>query len=151
MKRILYILSLLLVGGSAFAETMITRDCEDTRKLLKYPYYYYHCKYESETFQFPQDRIVKDTMWFDATVADLKQGLTAYWFADCAVTLDVYAFCVSKTPTISFTVGSNQMRDKSVDEINKKLDEMGGMAELMGMQIKRNIFALFMCCFSIFV
>lgn len=128
----MYILSLLLVGGSAFAETMITRDCETKRKRRGYPYYYCYCKEESETFQFPQDRIVSDTMWFDASVDDLKQGLTAYWFADCAVTMEVYAFCVSKTPTISFTVGSNQMREKSVDEINKKLDEMGGLAELMG-------------------
>lgn len=132
MKRVLYILSLLLIAGSAFAETMITRDCETKRKRRGYPYYYCYCKEESETFQFPQDRIVSDTMWFDASVDDLKQGLTAYWFADCAVTMEVYAFCVSKTPTISFTVGSNQMREKSVDEINKKLDEMGGLAELMG-------------------
>ncbi|MGN0236024.1 MAG: hypothetical protein ACI4BD_06935 [Paludibacteraceae bacterium] len=132
MKRVLYIASLLLIAGSAFAETMVTRTCEALRKTMGYPYYYCYCKEESETFLFPQDRVVSDTMWFDASVDDLKNGISAFWFAECAVTMDVYAFCSSKEPTISLTVGPNRMSSKSAEDINKKLEEMGGLADLMG-------------------
>ena len=132
MKRVLYIVSFLLIAVCGFAETMVTHTCETWRKSMGYPYHYCYCKEESETFQFPLDRIVSDTMWFDANINDLKHGISAYWFADCAVTIEVYAFCSSKTPTISITVGANRMTSKSEEEINKKLAEMGGMAELVG-------------------
>ena len=59
MKRVLYIVSFLLIAVSGFAETMVTRTCEALRKTMGYPYYYCYCKEESETFQFPLDRIVR--------------------------------------------------------------------------------------------
>ena len=131
MKRVLYIVSFLLIAVCGFAETMVTHTCETWRKTMGYPSYYCYCLEESETFQFPLDRIVSDTMWFDANINDLKHGISAYWFADCAVTIEVYAFCSSKTPTISITVGANRMTSKSEEEINKKLAEMGNMAEIV--------------------
>ena len=100
-------------------------------KLLGYPDHYCECRNTSRTFSFPLEVQVTDTMWYSSTVNDLKQGLAAYWFADCSITFEVYAFCSSKTPTITMTVGSNQMREMDVASINRKLDEMGDMAELM--------------------
>lgn len=122
----------LLLTCSLTAETMISRSCETLRKKLNYPHYYCYCTEESETFQFPQDRMVNDTMWFTASLDDLKQGMTAYWFADCGVTIDVYAFCTSKSPAFSMSVGSNRMTEKDVEDINKKLEEMGDLAGLIG-------------------
>jgi len=96
-----------------------------------YPEHYCVCRSTSRVFSFPLEVAVSDTMWFSSTVEDMKQGLSAYWFADCSITFEVYAFCSSKIPTITMTVGANQMREMDVATINQKLDEMGDMAELV--------------------
>lgn len=100
-------------------------------KLPGYPDHYCTCRNTSQNFQYPLDVEVTDTVWYAASVNDLRQGLSAYWFSDCSITFEVYAFCSSKTPTIQLTVGPNQMCDLDVAEINRRLDEMGDMAELM--------------------
>lgn len=96
-----------------------------------YPAHYCECTNTSQEFQFPLEIEVVDTLWFSTTIDDLKQGMSAYWFANCAITMEVYAFCSSQIPTIKLTVGANQMREMDVAAINRKIDEMGDMAEAM--------------------
>lgn len=103
------------------------------------PYYYCDCYWNSATFTLPLEMQVTDTMWYTSTVDDLKQGLAAYWFADCSITFEVYAFCNSKTPTIELTVGANQMREMDVATINRKLDEMGDQARIFSDVVKPRI------------
>jgi len=102
--------------------------CDSVQTILELPYYYCACDESSTAFSFPYEAEVSDTLWFTATMEDLRQGISAYWFANSSVTMEVYAFCTSKVPTITMTVGPNQMRDIDVEKINKKLDEMGEMA-----------------------
>ena len=105
--------------------------CELVRNAIGAPYYYCQCEEESIDFAFPMEREISDTVWFKATVNDLKYGLSAYWFANCSITMEVYALCASKDPTIVLTVGPNQMSELDVDEINAQLSEMGDMVEML--------------------
>ena len=139
MKFKLTIISLFAYALCAVAQTLPhemiegSAACEEVRKGIGAPYYYCDCKEESTPFSFPVEAELKDTVWYTATVDDLKQGISAYWFADCSVTMEVYAFCSSKEPTIELTIGKNQMHDIDVATINQKLDEMGKTAqELFG-------------------
>ena len=104
--------------------------CDSVTTILNLPRHYCACKEGSIPFAFPLEMEINDTTWFTATVDDLKQGMSAYWFADCSVTMEVFAFCESKVSTFSLTVGANQMRDVDAAEINAKLAEMGDMAKL---------------------
>lgn len=103
--------------------------CDSVQTVLNLPQHYCECKEGSTTFAFPLERELSDTVWYEATLEDLKQGISAYWFADCSVTMEVFAFCFSKTPTFTLTVGANQMRDVDVESINEKLKEMGDEAQ----------------------
>jgi len=113
------------------AEMPALSGCEALRKVMGLPYYYCDCEEKSTTFAFPLEEEIKDTMWYSASVNDLRQGISAYWFADCSVTLEVYAFCTSKEPTFSVTVEPNQMCDVDVTKINQQIEEMGETARLM--------------------
>lgn len=117
-------MTLMAQSQSAQAPQWSSR-CDSAQRILDLPYYYCPCMESSTAFAFPYEGEVKDTMWFTATVNDLRQGISAYWFANSSVTMEVYAFCTSKEPTITLTVGANQMRDIDVTKINKKLNEMG--------------------------
>ncbi len=127
-KRIFDIL-VLLVAFASCAWTQNPWDdteraaCEVYRKGIKAPYYYCDCHMTSTSFTFPLDTIVKDTMWFDATINDIKQGLSAYWFADCAATIEVYLMCTNKTPIYKMTVQPNRMCEIDAAEIQKKIEE----------------------------
>ena len=105
-----------------------TDRCDSVQRILELPYYYCACEESSTPFSFPYEAELNDTAWFTATMADLRQGVSAYWFSNSSVTMEVYAFCTSKVPTVTLTVGPNQMRDIDVEKINKKLDEMGELA-----------------------
>lgn len=107
-------------------------NCEIAGKLLGAKHFYCDCTEESTEFQYPMNIQITDTMWFDAGINDLKKGLTAFIYSDCSMQIDVYAFCSSKEPSISMTVGKNQMRELDVATINKKIDEMGSVGELAG-------------------
>jgi len=122
---------LAAIGGQAQEQAPQMKDDWCVGKLPTYPDHYCTCRNASTQFAYPMQVQVSDTMWFYASVDDMKQGLSAYWFADCSITFEVYAFCSSKVPTIAMTVGPNQMREMDVAYINQKLDEMGDMAELM--------------------
>ena len=125
MKKILIIIALF-----STAYTYAQQQCEGF--LPGFPDHYCECRATSQVFQFPLEIEVTDTMWFSTTMDDLKQGMSAYWFSDCSISMEVYAFCSSNIPTITLTVGANQMREMDVTSINKKLEEMGDMAETMG-------------------
>lgn len=128
IKRIFDIL-ILLVAFSACAWAQWTDEdraaCEVYRQAFKAPYYYCDCHINSTAFSFPTDTIVKDTMWYTATMDDIKQGLSAYWFSDCSVTIEVYLMCTNKTPIYQMTVGPNRMCELDAAEIQKKIDESG--------------------------
>lgn len=82
-------------------------SCRILQASLKAPYYFCDCYEGASTFRFPLSTQISDTVWYTASVDDVRKGLTAYWFADCSVTLEVYALCSGKTPTISMTVGKD--------------------------------------------
>lgn len=138
MKRTGIVLMLCLSALTLCAqETNLKRtgspECEAARIGMEAPYYYCDCHESSRTFAFPLEEEITDTVWYTATVDDLKQGISAYWFSDCSVTMEVYAMCTSKEPTISMTIGKNQMREIDVAKINQKISEMGETAQqLMG-------------------
>lgn len=103
----------------------------ETTTGLKTPYYYCDCREKAIEFNFGLDMVINDTTWFKASVDQLKQGLSAYWFANTSVTIDVFALCNSSEPSFTLAVGANSMREKDVSEINQKIDEMGGAAEAL--------------------
>ena len=140
MKKVLYIIMLLAVAPCCIAQQNATQAGNDCYGFLPgYPAHYCECRETSQVFSFPLEQQLTDTMWFSSTVNDLKQGLSAYWFANSSITFEVYAFCSSKTPTITMTVGANQMREMDVATINRKLDEMGDMAEMMSQTLTPRI------------
>ena len=104
--------------------------CEMERKMLGAKHFYCDCKENSTEFTYPMNIEITDTMWFEAGIKDLKKGLTAFIYSDCSMQIDVFAFCSSKEPSISMTVGKNQMREMDVATINKKIEEMGSVGEL---------------------
>lgn len=103
-------------------------ECRYAQAALNAPYYFCDCKEGASTFRFPLSTQISDTVWYTASVDDVRKGLTAYWFADCSVTLEVYALCSGKTPTISMTVGKDQMREMDATSVNQKINEMGDAA-----------------------
>ena len=132
MKRALYILFLLtsLCGfAQEQAPQLFQGNCPG--ELPTSPYYYCDCR-NAQPFQFPLKVAVTDTMWYSTSLNDMKQGLCAYWFSDCSITFEIYAFCSSKAPSFAMTVSANQMREMSVEKINEKLEAMGDQAEALG-------------------
>jgi len=93
------------------------------------PYFYCDCRMTAQPFGFPLDMLITDTVWLKADANDLLKGLSAYWFADCSVEMEVYAMCASKTPTLTMRVGKNQMREMDATSINDKLASMGDLGE----------------------
>ena len=134
MKRILYILT-LVIAANAYAQQNAPQQQMEGKcwgDLPGYPYYYCECTNEAIDFAFPLQLELTDTMWYKATIDVMRQGLSAYWFSDVSVTFEVYAFCSSEGPTITMTVGGNRMKEMAVEEINRRLDEMGDMADMIG-------------------
>ena len=125
MKKILFI-AILILGCVKLA----TADN---------PYYYDDCRNNSIPFAFPVERVITDTMWFTATFDDMKKGISANWYSDDSVTIEVYAFCTSKVPSFALTVGPNQMREMDAEKINKKLEEAGEAAQAMAQTLTPHI------------
>ncbi len=106
-------------------------DCDSLARFYNAQSFFCDCEYDSHPFAFPLDTVISDTVWFTATVEDLKQGLSAYWFSNSSVTMEVYAICQSSEPTFTLTIGANQMREMDINTINKKIDEMGNAASFI--------------------
>lgn len=129
MKRYLYIAFILAASTCCFAQNQAQGPCENW--LPGFPAHYCACSQTSRQFHYPLEMDINDTVWFQASINDLKQGLSAYWFADCSISFEVYAFCPSQLPTIQLTVGADRMREMDIAEINRKLDAMGDQARLL--------------------
>lgn len=132
MKRI-YILTIfvltampaLLAEHTAIAPDRVTSACEWLRKLSGLPTHYCYCLEESHTFAFPLDTRITEPVWYTATLGDVKQGITAYLYADCEVKIDMYSLCSSDNAMYSYTLSPNQTRDINSDAIENKLASMG--------------------------
>ena len=125
------ILLCLAVSLQAVAE--LTHPCDSFSMAYhdQLPEHYCDCEYSPNVFAFPIDTVMTEPAWFTATMNDLKQGLSAYWFSDDSVVMDVYAFCFSTVPTFSMTVAPNRMYEMDMEKINKKLDELGNNAAVL--------------------
>ena len=132
MKRI-YILTVfvltampaLLAEHTTIAPDRVTSACEWLRKLSGLPTHYCYCLEESHTFAFPLDTRITGPVWYTATLGDVKQGITAYLYADCEVKIDIYSLCSSDNAMYSYTLSPNQTRDINSDAIENKLASMG--------------------------
>lgn len=129
-KSLTLCFALLLVAmtAKAWTETPPTNDtttCEWKQWYYKAPDFFCECTYNSRPFSFPLDTVISDTVWYTATINDVLQGISAYWFADCPVTIEVYILCVSQEPTVKITVGKNRMKEMDVTEIGRRLEEAG--------------------------
>ena len=132
MKRI-YILTVfvltampaLLAEHTAIAPDRVTSACEWLRKLSGLPTHYCYCLEESHTFAFPLDTRITGAVWYTAKLGDVKQGITAYLYADCEVKIDIYSLCSSDNAMYSYTLSPNQTRDINSDAIENKLASMG--------------------------
>ena len=133
MKKVLYIFALMTAAVCCFAQQhmpMVDTSCEGWFPGL--PDHYCECRTTSQTFQFPLKEEISTPRWFSTTIDDMKQGLSAYWISDDTITFEIYAFCSSDIPTITMSVGPNQMREMSVEAINAKLESMGEQAQILG-------------------
>ncbi len=132
MKQFIFILSLFTATLLAAQQPMplySINNCEG--KTPSSPYYYCDCHESSIPFIFPLEREIKDTVWYTATLEDLKRGVSANWISNDSITIEVYAFCSSKAPSFALTVGPNMMNEMSVEQVNKKVEAMGEMAQIM--------------------
>lgn len=136
MRKQLFVLA-LMASLTASAETYVEQArpwsnfCDSAMKILELPYYYCSCKEFSNAFTFPLETEITDTVWYTASLNDLKRGVSAYWFSNTSVTMEIYAFCSSIGPTFSFTVGPNQMKDMDSQKINAKLAELNEQQKAM--------------------
>lgn len=132
MKRYWVIILIAMMTTSAQAQlsaptNMGEEMCEWWREYYGALYFFCDCQYNSKPFAFPLDEVITDTVWYKATFDDLRQGVSAYWFSDVSVTLEVYPLCVSTSPAISLTIGPNQMHEMDVAEINEQLEKVGNV------------------------
>lgn len=113
--------------------------CWQWQECLKAPDYYCDCR-DAVPFRYGLDTVISDTTWFSATLKDVNEGLTAYWFADNAVTFDVFFACTQDTVSMSFTIGRNSAYDVDIKEIEEKLqkygDVVGGVASALTVRIR---------------
>ena len=123
---------LLLLPLYAMAQATSCAD-DEFWKIYKdsLPKTYCECTYNTTPFAFPIDTVLTEPVWFSATMDDIKQGISAYWFSEDSVVMDVYAFCISHRPAFSMVVAPNRMYEMPVEEINKRLSELPGSAEYL--------------------
>ena len=108
-------------------------SCQRVARSVEAPHYFCECELTNIPFAFPVDMDISDTVWFTGKLNDIQDGFAAYWFGDCTLTLEVYAFCTSKLPTITINVPANRMQELSNEMITDMLNEMGSTArELAG-------------------
>lgn len=133
MKKVLYIFAVMTAAVCCFAQQhmpMVDTSCEGW--MSEYPDYYCECHATSREFHYPlETEVGAQPMWFSTTIDDIKQGLSAYWISDDTITIEIYVFCASLAPAVTMSVGPNQMREMSIDEINEKLKAAGGMSGVL--------------------
>ena len=123
---------LLLLPLNAVAQATSCAD-DEFWKIYKdsLPATYCECTYNTTPFTFPVDTVLTEPVWFSAKMDDVRQGISAYWFSDDSVALDIYAFCISHAPAFSMVVPPNRMYELPIEEINARLDKLPGSAEYL--------------------
>ena len=139
MKKQLMCILLSVLAVCAYAQgtpEYSEEDWEACRRIgrsVEAPHFFCDCELTAETFSFPIERPITDTVWYTGRLSDIQRGFSAYWFGDCTLTLEVYAFCTSKVPTFSIDVPANRMKELSNEMIEAMLNAMGSTAkELAG-------------------
>jgi hypothetical protein len=131
MRRILVIFVVLVaaMGMTARAEKLdsLTMElCEQFALVNEVPAHYCDCHINSTEMPFPAQTAVSDSAWYTCKGFKdiLKNGMTAYWFADCKITMDVYVSCIFEQPAVHMTIGPNSMREIDPEEIKQKTGDM---------------------------
>lgn len=131
MKRYIYIALLLLATAAVAQEQMGLQDqpdkasflCELQEKTGLFPSYYCECYEENTSFKLPMDITPNASKWYACTLKQLKNGMTAYLYSDCDVTLDIYGSCALSSPSYTYTFAQNQARDVDGDKVVEKMTE----------------------------
>lgn len=131
MKRYIYIALLLLATAAVAQEQMVLQDqpdkaswlCELQEKTGLVPSYYCECYEENTSFKLPMDITPNASKWYGCTLGQLKNGMTAYLYSDCDVTLDIYGSCALSSPSYTYTFAQNQARDVDGDKVVEKMTE----------------------------
>ena len=131
MKRYIYIALLLLATAAVAQEQMALQDnpakASIVCKLLlmsgKVPSYYCDCSEDNTDFKLPMDITPNASKWYACTLKQLKNGMTAYLYSDCDVTLDIYGSCALFSPSYTYTFAQNQARDVDGDKVVEKMTE----------------------------
>lgn len=132
MKRI-YLLIMIMVSSmtTIWADNLpsgpeqASSTCEWLQKLTGLPSHFCVCQEDSKKFSFPLDMKLNGTVWYNATLGDVKQGITAYLYADCEVKIEIFLTCALPSAAYSYTLSPNQTRDINADAIEKKLESAG--------------------------
>lgn len=105
----------------AFQVQRTPENCEKCRKILDYPDYYCDCSLASTPFYYGIDTIINSVTWFVASINDLtKNGMTAYWFANGSVAVDMIFDC-DQNPLMSAVVPQNRAMTLSHEEVSSRL------------------------------
>ena len=127
MKKIVYIfLTALLCMATAATYAQVNQEnCNEQMIANGWPSYYCDCKFNADAFTLPLDMQIYDSVWFDATLNDIANGLSAYLHSDCDMSFDVYIGCTATEPKYQAVFTQNQTNTVNSQTIKEKLDEMG--------------------------
>ena len=127
MKKIVYIFltALLCMATTAIYAQVTEENCEESVIANNWPSYYCDCKFNADAFTLPLDMQIYDSVWFDATLNDIANGLSAYLHSDCDMSFDVYIGCTAIAPKYQAIFTHNQTNTVNSQTIKEKLDEMG--------------------------
>ena len=127
MKKIVYVfLTALLCMATAATYAQVNKEnCNEQMIANGWPSYYCDCKFNADAFTLPLDMQIYDSVWFDATLNDIANGLSAYLHSDCDMSFDVYIGCTAIAPKYQAIFTHNQTNTVNSQTIKEKLDEMG--------------------------
>lgn len=127
MKRIylfifVMVMSVTMIQAEQYVENI---SCQTLINWGLAPAHYCDCSEDSKTFSFPLDLQLAKTVWYNAKLKDVKNGITAYLYADCEVKIDLYMECISSYVAYSYTLSPNQTRDIDGKKIEEKIASTG--------------------------
>ena len=125
MNKYPIFLSFLLLVFAPTLLAQIPEDCADRQQANNWPEYYCDCKYNYQKFSIPLDIDISESMWFQANIKDLAQGISAYLHSDCEMKFEVYLFCTSGTPEYEAVFEQNKANTIDGSTIKRKLEEAG--------------------------
>ena len=119
------LIAFLLLALTTTLVAQIPEDCADRQQANNWPEYYCDCKYNYQKFSIPLDIDISESMWFQANIKDLAQGISAYLHSDCEMKFEVYLFCTSGTPEYEAVFEQNKANTIDGSTIKRKLEEAG--------------------------